>query len=69
MKKPITGRVGGTSRLDGEREEAGESYGPFWNKDSIKLRCSYSSFLVSWWIRKDLPPEESDFNKAYKIRF
>ena len=34
-----------------------------------RLRCSCSSFPVSWWIHMDLPPKESDFNKAYKIRF
>jgi hypothetical protein len=39
------------------------------NGDNRRVRCSCYSFPISWHILKDLPLEESDFNKAYKIRF
>jgi hypothetical protein len=53
--------------MEGERKQ--ERVRPFWNGDSIWVRCNCLGFLVSWQIQKDSPPEESDFNKAYKIRF
>jgi hypothetical protein len=46
MKEPITGRVGGTSRLEGGREEAGELKSLL-VRDSMRTRCSYECLLDS----------------------
>jgi hypothetical protein len=52
--------------LDRGREEGGERRG-IWNGDSIRAGCSCLSFPVSWQIRQDSPPEESDLIRLTRL--
>ena len=70
MNKGANHSVSGRDFWVGQKKRGSRrELGPFGTEAAEGQDVAASVSQVPWWILKDSPLEESDFNKAYKIRF